>query len=75
MHIPIENIYYLLSYTWNKLDEKERVGVSIDDTTKHVDRHEDYQILGAQRLPFSDQAEARLALRELQATAHGGGDQ
>ena len=37
--------------------------------------HEDYQILGAQRLPFSDQAEARLALRELQATAHGGGDQ
>ncbi len=26
--------------------------------------HEDYQILGAQRLPFSDQAEARLALRE-----------
>jgi len=25
--------------------------------------HEDYQILGAQRLPFSDQAEARLALR------------
>ena len=25
--------------------------------------HEDYQILGAQRLPFSDQVEARLALR------------
>ena len=25
--------------------------------------HEDYQILGADRLPFSDQAEARLALR------------
>ena len=25
--------------------------------------HEDYQILGAQRLPFSDQAESRLALR------------
>ena len=28
--------------------------------------HEDYQILGAQRLPFSDQAEARLALREVE---------
>ncbi|MGB2287591.1 MAG: Mur ligase family protein, partial [Porticoccaceae bacterium] len=28
--------------------------------------HEDYQILGAQRLPFSDQAEARLALREIE---------
>ncbi len=32
--------------------------------------HEDYQILGADRLPFSDQAEARLALRFRQ-----GGDQ
>ncbi len=32
--------------------------------------HEDYQILGAERLPFSDQAEARLALRLRQ-----GGDQ
>ncbi|MGB0449089.1 MAG: UDP-N-acetylmuramoyl-L-alanyl-D-glutamate--2,6-diaminopimelate ligase [Porticoccaceae bacterium] len=31
--------------------------------------HEDYQILGADRLPFSDQAEARLALRSRQ----GGG--
>ena len=40
--------------------------------------HEDYQILGAQRLPFSDQSEARLALRdpELQeAASSGGGDQ
>lgn len=32
--------------------------------------HEDYQILGADRLPFSDRAEARLALRNRQ-----GGDQ
>jgi UDP-N-acetylmuramoyl-L-alanyl-D-glutamate--2,6-diaminopimelate ligase len=32
--------------------------------------HEDYQIFGAERLPFSDQAEARLALRHRQ-----GGDQ
>lgn len=37
--------------------------------------HEDYQILGAQRLPFSDQAEARLALRELEAKGQAGGDQ
>lgn len=28
--------------------------------------HEDYQILGVERLPFSDQAEARLALRGLE---------
>ena len=37
--------------------------------------HEDYQILGAQRLPFSDQTEARLALREMEAKARSGGDQ
>ena len=34
MQIPIENIYYLLCYAWNKLDEKERVNVSIDDKTE-----------------------------------------
>ena len=37
MQIPIENIYYLLCYAWNKLDEKERVNVSIDDKTELVD--------------------------------------
>ena len=37
--------------------------------------HEDYQILGAQRLPFSDQAEARLALREREQVALQGGGQ
>lgn len=37
MPIPIENIYFLLCYAWNKLDEKERVDVSIDDKTKLLD--------------------------------------
>ena len=37
MQIPIENIYYLLCYAWNKLDEKERVQVSIDDKTELLD--------------------------------------
>ena len=37
MNIPIENIYYLLCYAWNKLDEKERVNVSIDDNTELLD--------------------------------------
>ncbi len=37
MQIPIENIYYLLSYAWNKLDESERVAVSIDDKTQLLD--------------------------------------
>lgn len=31
MAIPIENIYYLLCYAWNKLDERDRVAVSVED--------------------------------------------
>ena len=37
MKIPIENIYYLLCYAWNKLDEKDRVQVSAEDITQLVD--------------------------------------
>lgn len=37
MQIPIENIYFLLCYAWNKLDEKERVNVSVDDKTALLD--------------------------------------
>ena len=31
MVIPIQNIYYLLSYSWDKLEEKNIVRVSPDD--------------------------------------------
>lgn len=34
MDIPIQNIYYLLSYAWNKLDEKDRINISSDDRTE-----------------------------------------
>lgn len=37
MQIPIQNIYYLLCYSWNTLDEKDRVNVSIDDKTELLD--------------------------------------
>lgn len=37
MSIPIENIYYLLCYAWNKLEEKERVTVSAEDCTSLLD--------------------------------------
>lgn len=37
MAIPIKNIYYLLSYAWNKLDERDRVAVDIDDNTELLD--------------------------------------
>ena len=35
--IPIQNIYYLLCYAWNTLDEKERVSVEVEDNTELVD--------------------------------------
>ena len=37
MYIPIENIYYLLCYAWNKLEEKERVNISVDDSMEIKD--------------------------------------
>ncbi|HPE09225.1 MAG TPA: 5-methylcytosine-specific restriction endonuclease system specificity protein McrC [Saprospiraceae bacterium] len=37
MQIPIQNIYYLLCYSWNKLDEKDRVSIDITGITELVD--------------------------------------
>lgn len=37
MLIPIENIYYLLCYAWDKLDEKDQVKVVVDDHTELLD--------------------------------------
>lgn len=33
MSIPIQNIYFLLSYAWNRLEEAERVKVEMSDIT------------------------------------------
>lgn len=37
MKIPVQNIYYLLCYAWDKLDEKDRVSVSVDNNTELID--------------------------------------
>jgi 5-methylcytosine-specific restriction enzyme subunit McrC len=37
MGIPIENIYYLLCYAWDKLDEGDKTQISLNDTTELVD--------------------------------------
>ena len=37
MQIPIQNIYYLLCYAWNKLDESDIVNVKAISTTKLID--------------------------------------
>jgi len=34
MKIPVENIYYLLCYAWNKLEEKDVVRVEAESTTE-----------------------------------------
>ncbi len=35
--IPIKNIYYLLSYAWNKLEESEMIDVDCNDSNELVD--------------------------------------
>jgi 5-methylcytosine-specific restriction enzyme subunit McrC len=37
MAIPIENIYYLLCYAWDTLEEKDRVKVAVDDSNGLLD--------------------------------------
>ncbi len=37
MQIPIQNIYYLLCYAWNKLDERDVVDVNGIDSTELID--------------------------------------
>lgn len=37
MQIPIENIYYLLCYAWNKLEESNQVKVDASGITEQVD--------------------------------------
>ncbi len=48
--IPIENIYYLLCYAWDKLDEKEKVSVTIDSETNLLDLLAKVLINGSKRL-------------------------
>ena len=37
MAIPIQNIYYLLCYAWDKLEEKEVINVKEEDATELID--------------------------------------
>ncbi|WP_291720561.1 5-methylcytosine restriction system specificity protein McrC [Bernardetia sp.] len=37
MKIPIKNIYYLLCYAWNKLEESERIKIDVEDKTELLD--------------------------------------
>ena len=37
MKVPIQNIYYLLCYAWDKLEERDLVDVSMSDYTQLAD--------------------------------------
>ena len=48
--IPIQNLYYLLCYSWNRLAEAEVVDVSAIDSTEQVDLFAAVLIKGTQHL-------------------------
>jgi len=50
MNIPILNIYYLLCYAWNKLEEKEAVDVRAIDSTELLDLFAKVLITGTTKL-------------------------
>ncbi len=50
VHIPIQNIYYLLCYAWDKLAEKDVVAVEAIDTTTLADLFARVLINGANHL-------------------------
>ena len=63
-----------------EVDRRTAINLAIRDASKDDviliagKGHENYQILGVERFPFSDQAEARLALREALSKDTVGGD-
>lgn len=48
--IPIQNIFYLLSYAWNNLEEAETVFVADDDFESHLDLFAKVFVNGCQKL-------------------------
>ncbi|MEM7535950.1 MAG: 5-methylcytosine-specific restriction endonuclease system specificity protein McrC [Chloroflexota bacterium] len=50
MAIPIRNIYYLLCYAWDKLEQKDRVKVDMDEQTQLVDLFAQILISGTEVL-------------------------
>lgn len=50
MKIPIENVYYLLCYAWDKLQEKDQVKISVDDQTELIDLFAHILINGTRKL-------------------------
>jgi len=47
MKVPIQNIYYLLCYAWDKLEERDVVNVSVSDETRLADLFAKVLINGA----------------------------
>ncbi len=60
--IPIENIYFLLCYAWDKLEERRQVIVSFDATTNLLDLLAKVLINGCKRLLKKGVAKNYLAI-------------
>ena len=50
MEIPVQNIYYLLCYAWNKLEERDIVDVQGIETTELQDLFAKVLLGGTSRL-------------------------
>src|SRR5262245_56846409 len=50
MNIPIQNIYFLLCYAWNKMQEKDMVDVNVSDYQQLPDLLAKVLISGCNRL-------------------------
>lgn len=50
MTIPIQNVYFMLCYAWNRLEETEQVPVTMEDTTSLLDLLAKVLITATQRI-------------------------
>ncbi|MCA6363491.1 MAG: restriction endonuclease [Bacteroidetes bacterium] len=50
MAIPVENIYYLLCYAWNRIEDKDRIKISVDQSTTLPDLFAKVLISATKRL-------------------------
>jgi 5-methylcytosine-specific restriction enzyme subunit McrC len=69
--IPIQNIYYLLSYSWDLLEEAEELAVKTEDLPQVADLLARLLILGTQRLLRRGMDRGYLSQTEVLSTLRG----
>lgn len=64
MHIPIENIYYLLSYAWNRLEEAETIDVNPSDYNDSINLFARVIVAGSNHLLKRGLDKSYIAIQE-----------